>query len=145
MAAGPGLSLKGRALRLLAQREHSRAELVRKLTPHAPEPAALEQVLDDLQSKGWLDEQRVIDSVIHQRASLWGAARLKQALQSKGLEDQAIAHALASLRGSELERAQTVWQRKFGAKATDAKERARQGRFLLSRGFAPEVVHQVLK
>lgn len=145
MATAPGLSLKGRALRLLAQREHSRAELVRKLTPHAPEPAALEQVLDDLQRKGWLDEQRVIESVIHQRAHVWGAARLKQALQSKGLEDPATAQAISNLRGTELERAQAVWQRKFGAKATDAKERARQGRFLLSRGFAPEVVHQVLK
>ncbi len=51
--------LKARALRHLVRREHSRAELARKLTPHAESPQAVEAVLDlllDLKSRGVSDE-----------------------------------------------------------------------------------------
>ena len=70
-------SLKGRALRLLAQREHSRAELQRKLAAHEETPGELAQALDELQAKGFIDEQRVIESVIHRRAARLGASRVK--------------------------------------------------------------------
>ena len=43
--AGPTLSLTGRALRLLSAREHSRAELERKLARFEEEPGALARVL----------------------------------------------------------------------------------------------------
>ena len=56
------LSLKGRALRLLSGREHSRAELERKLAPHETEPGQLRRVLDELQAKDFINEQRVVDS-----------------------------------------------------------------------------------
>ena len=78
------LSLKGRALRLLGQREHSRAELLRKLSPHVQEGEDLNAVLDELQSKDFINEARVVESVLHRRASRLGAARIRQELQSKG-------------------------------------------------------------
>ncbi len=75
---GFGLSLKGRALRYLAAREHSRAELERKLASHAESPEQLAQVLDELQAKDFISEARVVESVINRRAQRFGAARIRQ-------------------------------------------------------------------
>lgn len=128
-------SLKGRALRLLSRREHSRAELERKLAEHEETPGQLRQALDELQARGFIDEGRVVESVLHRRAPRLGASRLKQELLAKGIAGDRVAAALAELRGTELQRARTVWQRRFGQPPADAAERARQLRFLLARGF----------
>ena len=138
-------SLKGRALRLLGQREHSRTELERKLAQYEELPGTLAEALDELTAKGFISEERVLQSVLHQRAPRMGAARLRQELQHKGVSADAIAEALAQLQSTELERARAVWQRRFGVPPGDAKERARQGRFLLARGFAGAVVGRVLR
>ena len=145
--AQPGfkLSLKGRALRLLSQREHSRAELVRKLSPHEEVPGELVQVLDDLHAKGFIDEARVLESVVNHRASKLGNGRIKQELQAKGLAPESVAQAMLELKDSEFARAQNIWQKKFGTPATDANERAKHYRFLLTRGFSSEVVRKVVK
>jgi len=137
-------SLKGRALRLLAQREHSRAELERKLAKYEEEPGTLAQALDELTARDFLSEARVVQSVLHQRAGRMGALRLKQELQQKGIGAEAIAGAMAQLKGTELDRAREVWRRRFGEPPADAVERAKQTRFLLARGFPGEVVRRVL-
>jgi regulatory protein len=139
------LSLKGRALRLLAAREHSRKELERKLAAHEAEPGQLKTALDDLQARGFIDEQRVVDSLLHRRAGRLGAGRIRQELQAKGLDAERVAVAVASLRASELERAREVWRRKFGALPADAAQRAKQARFLAARGFGGEVIQRVLR
>lgn len=138
------LSLKGRALKLLAAREHSRRELERKLAPHEQEPGQLKTALDELQQRGFLDEQRVVDSVLHRRAARLGAGRIRQELQAKGLNAERVALALASLKATEVERARAVWRKKFGVLPKDAPERARQARFLAARGFGGEVIRRVL-
>jgi regulatory protein len=139
------ISLKGRALRLLSQREHSRAELLSKLRTHVQEGEDLEAVLDDLQAKDFINETRVLESVLNRRSARMGAGRIRQELQSKGLDPAAVQDALASLKDSELERARQVWQSKFGAVAADQRERARQARFLRGRGFAGDMVQRVLR
>lgn len=138
------ISLKGRALRLLAAREHSRRELERKLAPHEAEPGQLKTALDELQARGFIDEQRVVDSLVHRRAGRLGAGRIRQELQAKGLDAERVALAVASLQASEVERAREVWRRKFGVLPADAAQRAKQARFLLARGFGGEVVRRVL-
>ena len=140
----PTLSLKGRALRLLSGREHSRAELERKLAAHEEEPGQLARVLDDLQSKDFINEQRVADSVVHRRSGKLGALRLRQELQSKGLDNEKVQDALGRLKSTELARAREVWARKFGALSADAAERGKQARFLAARGFDGDVVRRVL-
>ena len=142
---GCGRSLKGRALQLLSQREHSRTELERKLAAHETTPGELAQALDDLQARDFINEGRVIESVINHRASKLGAVRLKQELAAKGLGGEAVAQALAALKDTELERAREVWQKKFGEPAQDPRERAKQARFLLTRGFAAEVVSKLVR
>ena len=137
-------SLKGRALRLLSGREHSRVELERKLQPFEEEPGSLALALDELQAKGFINEQRVVESVLNRRAAKLGASRIKQELQAKGLDPQAVSEAVAELRSTELARAWVVWQKKFGQPPQDAGERARQVRFLASRGFGGDAIHRVV-
>lgn len=138
-------SLKGRALRLLSQREHSRAELERKLAKYEEEPGTLAAALDELAAKDFISETRVVQSVLHQRAARLGGLRVRQELQQKGIAPEAVAAAVAGLQESEYERALALWRRRFDAPPEDAKERARQMRFLLARGFAGGTVAKVLK
>lgn len=141
----PPPSLKGRALRLLSQREHSRTELERKLARHVQEGENLAAVLDDLQAKDFINETRAAESVVHRRAGRMGVARLRQELQAKGLTGETVEQALAPLQGTELERARALWDRKFDAPPADAKVRAKQMRFLMARGFSGEVASRVLR
>ena len=143
MCAAP-LSLKGRALRLLSGREHSRAELERKLAPFEEEHGALARTLDELQTKDFISEQRVVDSVLYRRAAKLGSARIQQELSAKGIAPDTVRSTVAALNGTELERARAVWRKKFSGAPADASERARQMRFLASRGFSGEVVHRVV-
>ena len=131
-------------MRLLGGREHSRAELQRKLAAHEQEPGQLQRVLDELQAKGFIREERVVESVLHRRAPRLGAGRIRQELQAKGLAPELVAQAMQQLRSTELERARAVWARKFGAPPRDAAERARQSRFLAARGFGGDVIAKVL-
>jgi regulatory protein len=141
---GFGLSLKGRALRYLAAREHSRAELERKLAAHAESPQQLIQVLDDLQAKDFISEARVVESVINRRAGRFGAARIRHELQGKGLAPEAVAEALSGLKATEVDRAREVWRKKFGEPAADAAARGKQMRFLAARGFGAEAIRRVV-
>ena len=143
-AGGFQLSLKGRALRLLSQREHSRQELERKLRPFEETPGELAEALDFLQAKDFINEQRVVESVVNRRSPKLGASRVRQELQAKGLPVEAIAEAVHQMRSTELERAHEVWRKKFGEPPGDQAARIKQVRFLVSRGFAPEVVKRVV-
>jgi len=140
----PQLSLKGRALRLLSSREHSRAELERKLAPHEEAPGQLGRILDELQAKGFINEQRVVESVLYRRSARLGAARIRQELQGKGLDPEMVARAVEGLRSTELQRAREVWRKKFEELPADARERGKQARFLAARGFGGEVIRRVL-
>jgi len=137
-------TLKGRALRLLGQREHTRSELERKVRHYDETPGTLARALDELQAKGYLSEQRAAQSLVHRRAGRYGAARLRQEMQDKGLARELIEQTLAGLKDSELARAREVWRRRFDAVPATAQERAQQTRFLLARGFSGEVVRRVL-
>jgi len=144
MASGPKLSLTGRALRLLSGREHSRAELQRKLAPHEETPGELAAVLDKLAAKDLQSDQRAIDSLVHRRSAKLGTQRLRQEMQSKGMDPQAVAQAVALLRTSEQARALEVWRKKFGSPASTPAERAKQVRFLAGRGFSGEAIARVV-
>ena len=108
------LSLTGRTLRLLAQREHSRLELERKLAPHVEEGEDLATVLDALEAKNFISPERVVQSVVYSRSKKLGTARVLQELRSKGLDDDIVRAAAEQLRSTEYARAQAVWQQKFG-------------------------------
>ncbi len=138
-------SLKARALRYLAAREHSRQELARKLAPHAEEGDDVEAVLDWLQAQKFLSDERFAESLVHRRAARFGSARVLSELQRHGLDDSIVSSLKSGLLADEEGRAWEVWSRKFGQPAVDAAGVARQMRFLQQRGFSHSAIHSVLR
>ena len=144
-------SLKGRALRYLSQREHSRAELERKLARHVEDSDAalaqtrIAQLLDELAALDLLSETRVAESVARSHASRYGSRRLKQTLLAKGLDAALVTATVEQTRSTEFERASQIWRRRYGQPAASAAEKARQMRFLAGRGFDAEVIRRVLR
>jgi regulatory protein len=139
-------TLRERALRLLARREHSRAELARKLSAHADDPVEVEKVLDDCEQRGWLSERRVVEQRVHILRKRFGARRIERDLRQKGISGDAVAAALADLKSGELEAAREVWRRKFGGRLPHSPaDRARQVRFLQGRGFELELILKVIR
>jgi regulatory protein len=161
-------SLKARALQWLAQREHSRVELRRKLMRLARQQAAdaaksagddaearggdkpadpsaaVDGLLDWLVANRYLSDARFVESRVNARAARYGNLRIRQELGQHGAAlDAATAE---RLKGSEMARAQALWARRYGATpALDANERARQMRFLAGRGFSAEVIRHVVR
>lgn len=141
----PEIGLRARALGLLARREYSRPELARKLAQYTENPDEIPELLDDFERRGWLSESRVVEQVLSSRRRRFGARRIVHELREKGVSAAAIAGAQEQLQDSELESAREVWRRKFGVFPTNARDRARQMRFLLGRGFSPDVIRRLLR
>ena len=164
---GP-LSLKARALALLAQRDQSRVELRRKLLRHATtlaaanagavdDPladsdaaemnagagAAVDATLDWLEANRYLSVERFVESRIHAREARFGNLRIRHELAQHGVE--LPASAAQALAETEMARAAAVRARRFAATPETAAERAAQARFLAARGFSPEVVYRLLR
>lgn len=137
--------LRARALRLLARREHSRAELRRKLVPHAEEGVDLESLLDDFTRRGWLSEERFIEQAVRTRASRFGPMKIAHHLRDKGIGEERIATAMAQARAGEADALEAAWRARFGHPPASAKEKARQVRFLQGRGFSLDGVLRFLK
>ena len=163
MAAAP-LSLKARALQWLAQREHSRLELRRKLlrlarqrvadgdaavndrdSEGSPDPGPeVDALLEWLLAHRYLSDARFVESRVNARSARYGNLRIRQELGQHGavLDSDAAER----LKDSELARARAVWQRKYGSNpAGSAPERARQMRFLARRGFSAETIRRVVR
>ena len=163
-------ALKAKALKLLAQRDYSRAELERKMQSwlvaeqrkkmaqgdarqceadactqefEAAENQ-LQSILEDFQARGWINDERVIESLLHQKSGRLGHLRLQQDLQARGLDDGLIQEALSNIRETEFDRACHVWQKRFRALPSDAAGYNKQMRFLVYRGFSTEVARKVL-
>ncbi|GAB2179998.1 hypothetical protein DLREEDagrD3_02210 [Denitratisoma sp. agr-D3] len=137
--------LKAKAVRLLARREHSRAELLRKLSPHG-NPEDIETVLADLQRHNLQSDARFAESYVRSLGERFGVAKLRHTLRGKGIATEVVEAELGKADlADDSERARAVWAKKFAAAPTDAKEWARQARFLQSRGFATDVIRRVLK
>jgi regulatory protein len=139
------ISLRGRALQALARREFSRAELHVKLTPHVVASDDVVALLDDLEKRGWLSDARALEQTVRIRSARFGTQRIAQELRQKGISDDLISAAIPQLKQGELEAARSVWQRKFASPPQDQKEKAKQMRFLQSRGFSMDVIFKVLR
>jgi regulatory protein len=137
-------TLRERALRLLARREHCRAELVRKLAVHVRPEDDLESLLEDLLRRKLLSEERYAESRAHALSRKYGAARIAHELRAKGLDKGLAEQASGAARATEVERARAIWCRKFRVAPKTREERARQMRFLQSRGFSFDAIRAVV-
>ena len=158
------LSLKARALRLLSMREYSRKGLAAKLqesaarmlklkpleedtedlVPAIPLCTQIEAVLDDFEARGWLSDQRFAEALVRRRSERFGTRKIQDELAQAGVDSSKTADLLRGLKETEYQRAHELWLRKFGALAREQKERARQYRFLASKGFSSDVVSKVV-
>ena len=115
---------------------------MRKLGP--ADPDALTALLDELQARGWLSEQRVADQLLRAATGRFGVRKVMQQLTQKGVSQDVMAQARERVRENELDSARAVWLKRFGKAPASLRERARQARFLEQRGFEPEVIRKVL-
>ncbi len=137
--------LRQQAIKLLARREHTRAELARKLAGLGT-PEEIDAVLADMESSQLQSDSRTAESFLRSNASRLGAPRLRHALKTRGLAPEMIEEQLAQADlPDEMARARAAWSRKFSAAPANPKEWARQARFLQSRGFASDIVRRLLK
>jgi len=135
--------LRGKALALLARREHSRAQLARKLAPHAESEDELNSLLDDLVADGMVSDARYAGIRVASRGLRYGNARLAYDLGQDGVAAEEVAAALADV-AHESGRCRLVWEKKFGTLPASLQERARQVRFLQSRGFSSASIRATL-
>ena len=146
-------SLKARALRLLSRREYSRKELASKLLQLVRRDEEeltvdieeqIEAVLNDFEARAWLSDERFAQALVRRRSERYGVRRVADELERAGIETGLISQLTGELKESEYDRARALWTRKFGQIPTEQKERARQYRFLISKGFSPELVAKVI-
>jgi len=145
MKSKPEPDLRERALSLLARREHSRAEITRKLGQAGFAVEDIAPLLDEFEQKNWLSDRRFAESYVADHRARAGRVKLAYDLRQRGVPDAIIEAVLSDNRDSELDRAREVWQKKFGIAPADAAEKVRQMRFLQSRGFAQEIIQKTLR
>jgi regulatory protein len=145
MAKTEAPSLRARAMRLLARREHSRLELARKLSRIAEEGDNIEVVLDELAQKGWLSDARYAEQSVRAKARRYGPLKVAHELRCKGIGEEIIEAAFRAAGVDGTADMQRVWSSRFSQKPTNERERARQVRFLQGRGFAFETVIKFLR
>ena len=138
-------SLRARAMRFLARREHSRSELQRKLAFLAAECEDVEALLDDLERRGCLSDARFAEQTIRSKARRFGPLKLTHELRSKGVEEETVSAAFRTAGVEGVSDIAAVWRRRFRAAPAGDKERARQVRFLQGRGFASIDIFRFLR
>ena len=140
-----GPSLMARALRFLSRREHSRQELRKKLLPYAADnPTALEDLLDRLEKESWLSNERYAETLVRRKSERYGSLRIIEKLKQQAIPVETIEHLKEVLKVSEGDRAWALWSRKYNdVLVTDPKERAKQVRYLVSKGFSLDLVIKI--
>lgn len=134
------------AMDLLARREHSRVELTRKLRQRGAAVEMIDTALERLSEEGLLSDERFLECFIRSRANAGiGPLRIRDELNQRGLPRAAVEQALAAGAIDWAGNLRELWRRRFASLPADARERAKQGRFLLQRGFAHEAVNRLLR
>lgn len=140
----PVLSLTGRALRFLSRREHSRQELRKKLLPYAQEEGELDAVLDKLEQQKFLSNERYAHSVVRRKSERYGSMIILESLKQHGLGKELVEQVKEELKDTELQRLYELWVKKYGELPEDAAQRAKQTRYLVSKGFPLSLVNRVV-
>ena len=130
------------ALRLLARRDYSRLELAHKLGGKSYPEEQVATALDQMEELGYLSEQRFAEMLVRSRISGgFGPVKIRFELREKGVPEQLAEQAILEAGPDWLALARAVRNRHFGDFApADLRERARQCRYLQSRGFTTDQV-----
>jgi regulatory protein len=138
-------SLMGRALRYLSRREHSRQELRKKLLPYAESDIELDELMTKLEAQSWLSDERFAESLVRRKSERYGSLKIVEELKQQGIEGESLLEIKERLKVSDAMRAWELWQRKFDSMVTkDPKEKSKQMRYLVSKGFPLSVVTKIV-
>ena len=138
-------SLMGRALRYLSRREHSRQELRKKLLPYAESDIELDELMTKLEAQSWLSDERFAESLVRRKSERYGSLKIVEELKQQGIEGDSLIEIKERLKVSDAMRAWELWQRKFDSAITkDPKEKSKQMRYLVSKGFPLSVVTKIV-
>lgn len=140
------------ALNLLSRRDHSEAELRRKLSPKGFAAEALDEVMARLKSAGYLDDRRFA-RIFAESALRNGRGygfRLRLELSRRGIADEIIEETLAAL-GDEYEEVTTLSElmaRKFEGfdpQQADERQKRRVISYFQRRGFSLAAIVRVFR
>lgn len=130
---------------MLARREHSRAELAKRLGRGDADPAEVASVLDALERDGYLSDARYAQAVVARKAGRYGKRAIAHALREHGVHGETARDALQTLGDvDEVAHAAALLARRFPGAIADERDRARRIRFLTSRGFGLSTAHAAL-
>ncbi len=142
----PPLSARAAAIRMLARRDLSRSELQRRLRTRGIAEAGIVEALDELERLGWLSDARYAQGVVAQRAGRYGKRAIARDLVDRKIAPEVAREALGALESrDELADAIALWSRRFGQPPQDDREKGRQLRFLMARGYSASIAFKVLR
>lgn len=145
MPKQPAPSLMGRALRFLSRREHSQQELRKKLLPYADSEQELDDLLVKLEKQNWLSDQRFAEGLARRKSERYGSLKIVEELKQNGVDQETVSRLKNDLKESDAQRAHDLWQKKFdGVSPVDQKDRAKQMRYLASKGFPLDQVSKII-
>jgi regulatory protein len=143
--ARPPKSLKARAIGFLARREYARAELRDRLLATGATFDEVEPVLDELAAQGYLSDARFAHALVRQKQGAYSRRSLVQTLKAKGVAGEVVTEALAGADTDDAATLVALWRRRLGRAPADDREKARQVRFLQSRGFSLSAIFKLLR
>jgi len=135
-----------KAMDYLARREHARGELLNKLTSFGFDPGVSEDAIAQLIDDGLQSDQRFVEAFIRSRINQGkGPSRIRADLRGRGVAGALIDEGLVEADQDWHKLAREVRVKKFGTgHARDFKDKARQMRFLQSRGFEQDHIQSAV-
>ena len=144
-AQKPPRTLKAQAVAYLARREYSRTELRSRLLKGDVSGEAVDAALDELAAAGLLSDARFAHAVVRQKSGAYSRRAISETLKAKGMTADEAAGALAGHEIDDADAMVALWRRRFAAAPRNDREKARQVRFLQSRGFALSAIFRLLR
>ena len=131
---------------MLARRDLSRAELQQRLRARGIADAGIVETLDEFERLGWLSDARYAQGIVTQRAGRYGKRAIARDLVDRKVAPEIAREALGALESrDELADAIALWSRRFGQPPQDDRDKGRQIRFLMSRGYSASIAFKVLR
>jgi len=142
------LQLKKRALYYLGKRDYSRVELGRKILTYSESleisKVDLELILDELEEKDWLSDDRFSEQFVLSKKRKFGARKIAHELKLRGVSESIISRVLSDIKDDKFLLAKKIWEKKFNQIPITIDEKAKQIRFMQSRGIEVAIIHQIL-
>ena len=131
-----------RALALLVRREHSRKELLQKLTIRGVPVADADAAVARMVAAGWQDDDRFAESLVRSRVmSGYGPRRICAELETHDLEGECARTALQDAGTDWAQQARDLVRRRYSrALAGDRAVQRKAADFLLRRGYTMDQV-----